>query len=337
MPTQSLYFFDLSYISTDDPDGFSNNGGYQFDLNVNTVTIAPGATETPLSVDDDDTFFDDDDLGQTLNGPHTLNGTGYPSGTIIESEYVLTVRDSDNNDYTLQFISVNNDAFDIVGFVIQGPNPPFGEALTIVGRADNTTGTHSYATSSPACFAPNARIETPRGHVRAGQLRAGDEVCLADGGVARVALVLKSRAEDTEDPDRWPVRIRADALGPGCPKNDVVLSPQHRVYVPALQALVPARALTFLPRVGPVKDGSVRKLVHIVLRTHEVLVADGMPCESFWPGAMALAQLPEASRHRVAAIMGPAPERAAPFLKVRQAIAALGDPDAQPASGALAA
>jgi hypothetical protein len=319
MPIHNLNFFDLSYISTDDPDGFSDNGGYQFDWGVSTVTITPGATETVVSVEDIDTFFDDDqDANQTLNGAATLNGTSYPDGTWIQAEYRIVVEDSLGNTYDMQFVSVGTDAYNIEGFVIQGPVPPFGEALTVVSSSDFPSGTYAYSTSSPACFGPKSRIATRRGHIPAKKLRKGDHVILPSGDTAMVELVLASTATETTR-DGAPIRIRKDAFGPGQPKRDLILSPQHRVWVPQLGALVAAKALVVLPRVGRMKSAGKQDLIHVVLRTHEVLLAEGLACESYWPGRTALAMLPPTARRQVRRIMGRA-EPAMPFMKVQEAM-----------------
>lgn len=328
MAVNTLYFFDLSYISTSDPDGFSDNGGYQFDINVATVNITPGATETALSVEDtaDATFDDDAGVAQTLSGAQTLNGTLYADGTIIEAEYRIVVRDSLGNDYELQFVSVNNDAYNIEGFVAQGAMPPMGEDLLVVGSSDFPSGTYAYNTSTPACFGPGTRIATTRGQVRARDLRAGDMVLLADGGVERIEMVLSSGVMDPRDRDHLPIRIRAGALGQGLPKRDVILSPQHRVWMPGLGALVPAKALICLPRIGRYRGGRRMVLIHVVLARHAVILADGLPCESFWPGGNAMAHLPPFVRRQVEQIMG-GPIPAAPLMSVQAAIARLGQLD----------
>lgn len=322
MATYTLNFFDLSYISTDDPDGFSDNGGYQFDWGVSTVTIAPGATETPVAVEDIDSYLDDDqDADQTLDGPATLNGTSYPDGTWVQSEYQMIVQDSLGNNYTLQFVSAGPDAasaYNIVGFVVQGAVPPFGEALTVMSTSDGASGSYAYSTSSPACFGRTSRIATTRGHIRAMDLRRGDVVLLADGNTARVELILASTSEAVTR-EGYPIRIRKDAFGPGLPKRDLILSGQHRVWVPQLGALVAARALTGLPRVGVMKSAARQELIHVVLKTHEVLLAEGLACESYWPGRMALAMLPAEARRRVRRLMGRALP-AMPFMKVQEAI-----------------
>jgi hypothetical protein len=75
-----------------------------------------------------------------------------------------------------------------------------------------------------------------------------------------------------------PVRVRADAFGPGQPHRDLVLSPDHAVKVG--EALIPIRYLLngatvaqeFVPRVA---------YFHVELDPHDVILAEGLPCESY--------------------------------------------------------
>ena len=323
MALYSLNIFDLSAITTDDPEGFANPGGSQFELGVNTVTLVPGSSTQPISVWDwnDATFDDDAGSAQSLSGGYTINGVYYPDGTNIEAEYILRVQDSLGTNYILQFVSFAYNANDIQGFVVQGVLPPFGEALTIVSAQDYVSGTYAYSTSSPSCFAANARIELASGGWRAaGELSIGDEVRLYGGDLARIALLIHVRAPHRAGGISRPVRIRANALGSQGPHADLVLSPQHRVYLRELAALVPARALTSQPRIGHLPaTGTDFRYVHIVLHQHGLLIAEGLPCESFWPGPVALSQMPGHLAARIRAIMGANPPRAAPFLTVQAA------------------
>ena len=322
MATYSLEAFDISAITTDDPDGFSDNGGYQFDLGVSTVTLIPGSSTTTLSVNDltDATFDDDGGTNQVLNGAQTINGTLYADGTIIESEYELIVEDSFGHQFTLQFISVNNDAWNIEGFVVQGTLPPFNTPLTVIGRQDGTTGVYPYATSTPSCFGPDSRIRlaTCR-EIRAAELRPGAHLALADGGAAPLDLVILSQTDPGDPAPQQAIRIRAHALGPDLPRRTLLLSGQHRVHLPALDALAPAKALTTLPRIGPTQLPPGQPFVHLVLRRHSLILADGLPCETFWPGDQALSTLPAPLRCKITRLMGLAPRPARPFLRVQEA------------------
>ncbi|MCA0920916.1 Hint domain-containing protein [Pseudooceanicola nanhaiensis] len=321
MPVFNLAFFDIGWISTDDPDGFNDNGGYQFDWGTSTVTITPGAESKLLQVEDTDASFDDDQVSnQKLFGDQLINGQVWPDDTVIEAEYEIIVQDSEGNQYTLQFVSLNEDAFTAHGFVIQGEAPPFGEPLTVVSNLDGSTGKYYYADStSPACFAAGTRIATTRGPIPAEALRPGMVLELADGGEVRVEMILTSRTALSGRNEDAPIRIHAGAMGPDLPIRDLVLSPQHRVRLPGGGALAPARALTVLPRVGPMRGWLSVTYVHIITRTHAVILAEGLPCETFWPGDTVMAQLPHSAAQRILRIMGPFPDPAEPLIPTAQA------------------
>ncbi|SLN49358.1 hypothetical protein AQS8620_02101 [Aquimixticola soesokkakensis] len=323
MAAYNLNFFSLSDISTNDPDGFSDNGGYQMDIGTSTVTVAPASQSSVIDINDTNDAFFDDDVGaqQTLNSDQTLNGTFYSAGTIIQSEYELIVQDSLGNTYTLQFISLTADAYNIEGFAIQGPVPPFGEALTVVGRQDMTSGTYSYASASPNCFAAHTRIATPHGEVAAGRLKPGDWVVLAQGGTARIDMILTTPLPPDAPARQRPVRIAAGALDGQVPRHDLLLSPQHRLLLrtSAGEVLAPARALSGQNGIGTRKSGARLIYVHLVLRAHSLLLAEGVPCESFWPGPHAMSTLPGILALRIRKLMGPSPAPVRPILTVAEA------------------
>ncbi|WP_406870917.1 Hint domain-containing protein [Thioclava sp. 'Guangxiensis'] len=314
-----LNFFDLSYASTTAAT-FADNGGYQFNLGVDTITLSPSSTSSLVQVDDvDNTTFDDDNTTQTLANDYTLNGIFYAAGTEIESEYEVTVQDSFGNNYVLQFVSLNNDAWNIQGFIIQGTPPPYGEALTVVGRQDMTYGSYAYSTSTPSCFGPKTRILMADGRERPAEaLRSGDRLRLADGSVAPVIMVLRARVPLEAGGNKRPIRIQANALGEGLPRQALILSAQHRIYLTDADALAPAVAFLPRPKVGRIAPLS-EPYVHIVLRCHSLIVANGLPCESFWPGPVALSLLPGLVARRIKRIMGQAPTPAKPLLRMRNA------------------
>jgi len=108
-------------------------------------------------------------------------------------------------------------------------------------------------------------------------------------------------------------------MGNGLPQRGLILSPQHRVYIPNLGALVVARALTVLAQIGKARTAANQQYIHLLLRQHSVLLAERMPCESFWPGPIALTGLPPDTARHVQPLLGPNPKPARPFMRVQDA------------------
>lgn len=328
----TLHIYGLSDASTSAGAGFSTIGGSQFVWNTDTITIAPGAQSTPIQVSDflNSTFDDDAGISQVLSGSQTINGLTWADATMLEAEYVVTLQDTSGGTYKLIFVSFGGDAYNIQGFVVQGPQPPFGQPLTVVGTEDNSVGVYPYAGSTPSCFTPDTRIALADGRLmRAGQLRRGQWLALADGGRAQLALVLRCRvslaAQAGNARDLAPIDITANALGAGLPQRRLRLSGQHRLALsrPGLAGLVPAGALLGTPGVRRRDDLPWVDYIHLVLARHALLLAEGISAESFWPGPVAMAGLPARLAARVRAIMGPDPEPAGPLWGVSQARRAL--------------
>jgi Hint domain len=79
-------------------------------------------------------------------------------------------------------------------------------------------------------------------------------------------------------PPPWPVPVRAGAFQDGIPHRDLWLSPDHAVYVG--DVLIPIKHLingTSIRQV-PMDDVTYH---HVVLDQHDMLLAEGLPCESY--------------------------------------------------------
>lgn len=143
--------------------------------------------------------------------------------------------------------------------------------------ADNTSTTGTVATP---CFAAGTRIATDRGDVAVENLRVGDRARLNGGGFAPVVWlgsrhVVFAAAAATE---AWPVRVRAQAFGAGQPRCDLVLSPDHAVFAEGV--LIPIRYLVNGTTVVEDKPVAVTYW-HVELDRHDVLLAEGLACESY--------------------------------------------------------
>jgi len=166
------------------------------------------------------------------------------------------------------------------------------------------------------CFAAGTSIETRNGPVAVEKLRVGDEVLTHDNGYQPIRWTGSTKVSAARlgaEPRLRPILIRADALGPGYPASDLIVSPQHRVLVASAIArrmfgqdavLVPANKLTCLDGIDIIDDdlsGGVT-YVHFICDAHEVVWANGAPAESLFVGPQALGAVSDAAREELRAL-----------------------------------
>jgi len=131
------------------------------------------------------------------------------------------------------------------------------------------------------CFAAGTCIATPGGAVAVERLRVGDQVCLGTGGTAPVVWLGHRRVDCRRHPTPQavlPVRVVAHAFGLGRPEADLLLSPDHAVFVDGVP--IPVRCLV---NDLTVRQESVATVTywHVELPEHGVLLAEGLTVESY--------------------------------------------------------
>lgn len=179
------------------------------------------------------------------------------------------------------------------------------------------------------CFTAGTLIETATGPRPIETLRPGDLVLTRDNGLQPLRWIGRRK---TAARGRFaPVRIARGALGN---TRDLLVSPQHRILITGWQAellfgeaeiLVPAIALLNDRTITQTPQDSV-EYVHILFDRHEIVLAEGIPSESFFPGPNALSSLERAARSEVLALFpeletgaGPFRSTARPAVRVRDA------------------
>ncbi len=142
--------------------------------------------------------------------------------------------------------------------------------------SDGTGGT------DVTCFLRGTRIATPGGEMPVETLRRGDPVTTVSGATKPIVWIGRRRIDPRRHPDPGrvrPIRIRRDAFGAGVPHRDLLVSPDHAVFIDG--ALVCARRLingaTILQDAG---DAPV-EYFHLELELHDILLAEGLPAESY--------------------------------------------------------
>ena len=112
-------------------------------------------------------------------------------------------------------------------------------------------------------------------------LRVGQQLRLASGGTAPIQWIGYRRVDCRRhpQPDKvWPVRIKAGAFGEGLPLRDLFLSPEHAVFIDG--GMVPIRCLINGTTIAQITTNEVT-YYHVELAEHDVILAEGLPCESY--------------------------------------------------------
>lgn len=190
-----------------------------------------------------------------------------------------------------------------------------GETLTEVFTVSSTQGSTTvtitiHGADEPPCFVAGTLIDTPHGSMPVETLRAGDLVVTRDNGLQAIRWIGSTRIvpHDTPDPAAlMPVRLCKDALGPGVPDRDILLSPMHRVLVAGadIGALFGATevfcALSHLVNGQTIRREVVEDVTyfHMLFDSHQVLMSSGCASESFYPGLIGLNGFADETREEV--------------------------------------
>ena len=287
-----------TFGSAGDPLAF---GSQQVMSPVDTSSVDPNAYDKDNTVAND-TFSIDGGPAQTFDTVVIYNVTiHYTDGTPDATASVSLIQDTAGNLYLAPEYSAGPDVTALGAARI--------ESITI--NSINADASWFYAdrvATDFVCFANGTLILTALGAIPVEHLQPGDLVVTADHGLQPLRWTHRSsHTWDRAAQDGKPILIGRGALGMGLPRVDLVGSPQHRILVPhpehAKGALVPAKALTHLPKVRQMQGRRSVTYVHLLFDHHEVIFAEGLPTESFFPGEMALRSLKDEDRKLVRRII----------------------------------
>ena len=301
-------------------DGITQGDGSH--LVGKTITLNDNAWEE-IAVKDGgkDVDFDDNDSNQRLDGGQSFDGSSYGNNTRIEAEYEILLQDPTTGlTYRALAVNFNNSSPSygtIEGLAFVDEFPPIGVALNVVSAEEGPSGgsaVDNVDIAAPPCFTPGTMILTPEGARAVETLEVGDLVLTRDRGAQAIRWIGRcavSRARMVREPQFRPVRIRADAFGPGAPERDMLVSQQHRILISGWRAeLLTGEAEVLVAAVHLVDDRAVQiardvretVYIHLQFDHHEIVLSDGLETESLNPGPISLSTIPEASRRELAAL-----------------------------------
>ncbi len=265
--------------------GIADTGDSSYDSNL---LIAGGSVQSTIVARDDEValghndtrFVDVLDNDSSTAGP-TLTIT-HINGVDLSVTPTVTLA-------TGQILSVAPDG------TIQVQGDADAETVYFTYTVEDTNGntdTGLVEVEQVPCFAAGTLIETPQGPRPVEEIEAGDLVITQDDGPQPVRWSGARRVPATGR--HCPVRLRTGAFGA---VQDLLVSPQHRINIANTWAqllfgveevLVAAKDLINSKTIWA--DASFREITycHLLFDRHQVVIANGVACESYYPGEMTL-------------------------------------------------
>ncbi|SFR36092.1 Hemolysin-type calcium-binding repeat-containing protein [Yoonia tamlensis] len=213
---------------------------------------------------------------------------------------------------------VDYDTLDLTG------HGAFTLTTTLDADGDSRSGTATYASGQivnfteienlVVCFAKGTMIRAENGTVPIETLCAGDKVVTCDHGLQTIRWIGSRKVSAqklAQYPKLRPVRIAANALSQGVPARDLVVSPQHRIFLRSKIAMrmfgtteifVAAKNLLGLKGVSIAADLSDVTYYHILCDDHEIVEADGAFAETLYTGTEAMKAMTPEARAEIATI-----------------------------------
>lgn len=224
--------------------------------------------------------------------------TGVNVGDTIDLRYKYTVTGSDGSSGTIYFIATNSAANYGPLFVSDFKLDP---GVTYTFGTFNTDGAVGYSSLVP-CFTSGTRILTNKGERIIDDLVEGDAVYTRDDGFQPLRWIGRCSVPATGQ--TAPVLIGKGVLGND---TDLLVSPNHRMLLSAQSAdlcfgesevLVAAKHLITNQEVK-FRIGGTVTYFHLLFDRHQVVMANGAPSESFFPGDQAMNSLDLAAQQEV--------------------------------------
>lgn len=332
MPTRIIAGVYRSDAGLNETGAFTAGNTFSSDL-ITQIVIDLGA---------DDTIFDGDTVNETPNDGTQTFDDGAGAGAFA---YDFTVELIGSDGVTYQMVvfdyDINNDGNfgngDIGGedagensyfMAFNGAIPPAGITLTTTATFTDTS-TSLPIENVTICFASGTLINTPTGAVPIENLTEGALVLTEDCGAQPIRWIGSKKLDAidlAQSPKLKPVVIRADALGPGYPRQDLVVSPQHRILLSsaiakrmfgAKDVLVPAKKLTGVDGIDVRHDNPEGvEYFHMLFDNHQIVEANGAKAESLFTGPEALKAVSPEAREEITELF---PEICKPDFKAEAA------------------
>lgn len=224
--------------------------------------------------------------GFTIAGSATYVGTNPTVGQSLS--IVFTYSGGATQTLTTTIASVNTGTKTITWsltdstILSSGLTSGLGKTVTVTSINLDVTTSNTRTFDYLVCYARGTSIATPTGETAIEDLTTGDLVLTASGEAMPIKWIGRRRVNVAAYQRREmaaPVRIRRGAIADNVPHRDLLLSPDHAVFVDG--KLICARQLINGTTIR--QDTAVDRIeyLHIELDRHAILLAEGLPAESY--------------------------------------------------------
>ncbi|HQT66364.1 MAG: hypothetical protein B7Z78_03060 [Rhodospirillales bacterium 20-60-12] len=168
-------------------------------------------------------------------------------------------------------------AFSTITLALMGNFTTADFAVATSGGAS----TVAFSSAAP-CFTAGTRILTIEDEIPVEDLQPGDELVLHGGGSAKIIWIGRRHvniAGHAHPNLVAPVLIEAGAILDGVPKRDLIVSPDHAIFLGG--HLIPAKALINGATIRQCSRQMAVTYFHIELADHAVIYAEGTPAETY--------------------------------------------------------
>ena len=320
-------FIEIALSPGDDPADFvvsfyDTNGNLETNIPVSGAVGGEISLSDLVGVPDPDfpnwtiyTIESNNATGRLLNGSNGNNN--------LEANYVALTDTSSAPNTVVDGYGIGTNVTDTMnggaadGAVLSPSGTHSGNNSVKFDHLGNRTDTgvegtaHTDNDALVPCFVTGSKILTETGWKNVEELTLTDRLQIGEGSFKPIRWIgrkaLTSRVLGN-NPQLRPIRIQKGALGKNTPKQDLMVSPQHRMVVRStisermfgpLDVLVAAKWLLDLPGVDVITDDMPVAYYHVLLDQHEIIFANGARTESFLAGPQGLRALSEAQREEL--------------------------------------
>ncbi len=245
---------------------------------LTSPTGALGANETLFDSYIADTTSDGTITAANFVGPDAEAAYGAFLGTGVPTPVPLTLLNSGENFFHV----ANNSGDPLAQDLMSGLGIGEGQSRDISSvDLAMLKDVGSPVTADVICFLRNTHIATPAGEVPVEKLQVGDRV-MTHTGIARpivwigVGRVLATRGRRNA---ATPVIVCKGALADNVPHHNLRVTKAHSLYFDG--ALIPVEFLVNHRTILWDDRAQEVELFHIELETHDILLANGAPAESY--------------------------------------------------------